>query len=290
VKAASLRPSAIILGLAMLCVVSTGCPDDSTTEPLSPTADAPDPPRTPAERVRRRTQDRFGKADLLMPGNLTPGEATSDLAPIILVRDRARGTFGVVSAHASGDLVVPGPLTVYWERSRVVIDGHSHDQIAYYWWFRAEGADAFAVQGVRMTLRENGLACVWEVLRDSSNLRVVYVAESVEAAARKKHGGPLPGRRFSIERKRDATPDIVVARVLPDGPMPMGPWIYVLAGADDVSTVLCRCSPSQTKGPLERTDYVLRPFDPQGRQRSPFVADDPASDPHTRLDTWLRWP
>jgi hypothetical protein len=48
-----------------------------------------------------------------------------------------------------------------------------------------------------MTLRSDGHPLVWEPLADSSGLRLLYVSESLEAAARTTLGEPLPGRAFA---------------------------------------------------------------------------------------------
>jgi hypothetical protein len=88
-------------------------------------------------------------------------------------------------------------------------------------------------------------------------MKVVYVAESLEAAATREFGGPLPGRRFAVEPPAPTQPAEVVARVLADGPMPMGPILYVRRGAQEIASVICRCMPTQADELLGQAEFEL---------------------------------
>jgi hypothetical protein len=267
---------------------------DANAELLSPDVKGSVP--GPAEPTlgsaqRTRAHKRYTDAAQLMPKNLQPGDPISDLAPLLVIDGSLAGTFGVVEIDAAGaGRIVAGPPTVYFDRSEVLLRGKPHEQLHYHWWFQDEGATSFRRQGVRMTLRSDGHPLVWEPLADASGLRLLYVSESLEAAARTTHGEPLPGRAFATEPPADAQPSIVVVRTLTDGPIPMGPWVYLDTPATDVTTFICRCMPSQVTGAMVRTDYTLRAWERPRGLPSPFAPQLPTTPPGDRLDTALRWP
>jgi hypothetical protein len=148
---------------------------------------------------------------------------------------------------------------VYYATQTTTLHDEPHEQIAFVWPNPADSGK-HGLQGVRMTLDWEGYPIIWEVLHDPSGLRVLYVSRSLEDAAAGHFGPPLPGRRFSVERSVDETPGVVVARVLDDGPAPMGPWVYLLDDAHTVTTLLCRCMPSQANDFAETGEYALRPM------------------------------
>jgi hypothetical protein len=154
-------------------------------------------------------------------------------------------------------------------------------------------------RGVRITLGQDGLPLVWEALSTDTRTRVLFIAESLEQAARREFGEPLPGRRFSIERAADEAPDVVVARIIDDGPVPMGPYVYLNAPPSRaVTTVLCRCSPSQVEAFIETRYYDLLPLetiDPTSRGLMRWVGtlvydESRRAAPGKSLDRILRWP
>jgi len=115
----------------------------------------------------------------------------------------------------------------------------------------------FALQGVRMTLGSAGRPVVWEVLADSSGVEVIFVSRSLESAALAEFGKPLAGRRYSVEPGVKESPNVVVARVIEDGPIAMGPMVYLSAGSRSVSTLICRCMAAQAKQLVESRNYEL---------------------------------
>jgi hypothetical protein len=157
-----------------------------------------------------------------------------------------------------------------------------------------------AVQGIRMTLNTNGQPVIWEALADSSGAELIFVSQTLEAAALAEHGKPLPGRRHAIERSTEAAPNVIVARVIDDGPVAMGPIVYLNAGTRNVSTLICRCMPAQARKLLATSTYDLLPLQPMtlqflqaraGALAKPHTAFWP-SDQRTddRLEHWLRLP
>lgn len=258
--------------------IAAGCSDDGP--------DAVEEVSRPKLGVRERTLTRFGTAAQLMPGNLQEDHLPSSLAPLILVKDNVVGQWGAVGSD--GGLERVDTPVVYYGTTRALVTGRYRDQYHYHWWHRADEDDQWRSQGVRITVDEAGLPRVWEVQNDASKLRLLYVSERLEQQARRRHGDPV--RVHAIERSAEDLPDVVVARTLTDGPVPMGPWVYVESGAGDVITLVCRCMPSQASGPLERTDYQLVPWSSLSSLPDPWPEERADAAPQDRLDGWLRWP
>jgi hypothetical protein len=133
-------------------------------------------------------------------------------------------------------------------------------------------------------LNSAGQPVVWEVLTDSSGTEVFFVAQSLETAARAEFGPPLPGRRYAIETSTNSAPNAVVARVIDDGPMPMGPMVYLQAGTRDVSTVICRCMAAQAKKLAGASTYELEPLLLSSAASLPSRAREQS---HVRTSFWL---
>lgn len=131
-----------------------------------------------------------------------------------------------------------------------------------YVWFSpdADKTPSRTLQGVRLTLNARGEPVIWEVLRDNSGAHLVFAAQSLETAARKAFGPPLPGRRFAVENDIAESPRVVVARVIDDGPVPMGPVVHLRAGTENVATLICRCMTVQTRQVVTNELYELRPL------------------------------
>ena len=163
------------------------------------------------------------------------------------------------------------PRLVVGETGATVVNGRSHQQLGYTWTAPARTAPEAAgqttqtTQGVRLTLNSNGAPVLWEVLEDLSGATVLYAAQSLERAARAEFGPPLPGRKFSIERNLAETSQIIVANVIEDGPLPMGPILYLQSESGDVAALICRCMPSQAQTLLGQEDYELNLADAKNK-------------------------
>jgi len=48
--------------------------------------------------------------------------------------------------------------------------------------------------------------------------------------------------------------------VIDDGPVAMGPIVYLIAGTHSVSTLICRCMPAQAGKILSTSSYELLPL------------------------------
>lgn len=188
-----------------------------------------------------------------------PAETESNSAPALrfapLIIQEAAGTNASALGQdqfASGN---SGPL-VYSESGTITTNRRAHDQFTYLWRYPAD-ASAGQAQGIRLTLNAAGEPVLWEVLDDSTGADIIYAAQSLELAARAQFGPPLPGRKFSLERGLEEAPRTVVANVISDGPLPMGPVVYLFRGSHDVSALICRCMEAQARELVGQKDYQL---------------------------------
>ena len=94
-------------------------------------------------------------------------------------------------------------------------------------------------------------------LASSGGASIVFVAQSLEAQVVREVGPALEQRRFAVERSLRDAPNVVVARVIDDGPMPMGPIIYLRSDTHDVTTVSCRCMEAQAHALAGQLEYEL---------------------------------
>ena len=182
------------------------------------------------------------------------------------------------------------PLLVFSEESKVLLNGKSHDQVIYFW--RAPSlanstSPESHAQGIRITLDTSGSPVIWEVLADDSGGELIFVSQSLEASALKTFGSPLTGRRYAIESSEETTPNALVARVIEDGPVPMGPIVHLNAGSHNVSTLVCRCMPTQAKELVATQLYALRPSS-ESKLRPVF--GQTGEDAAARLQRCLRLP
>jgi hypothetical protein len=154
------------------------------------------------------------------------------------------------------DPSLPGMVFTWKREGR--LSGAPVAQVMFAWGYESGSPPD---QGVRITLNQDGLPILWEVLRDKTGVRVVYVTQSLEARAMRAFPSPLPGHRYWIEPPPDQSPKTVVARVLDETSVPMGPILYLEAGTADVTTVICRCMDAQAVELVETRTYALVDLD-----------------------------
>jgi hypothetical protein len=220
------------------------------------------------------------------------------LAPLILweVEREARPAahFGAVFIDPDGQVHVDVTQpTIYVSRSTTAIGGRPYERVTYRWWgpgpSDTRGDAGVRMFGFRMTLGRDGFPLVWEAVDCNRSCDVTYVSTSLEEAATRAFDAPVAGRAFAIERSVESAPGTVVVRVLEDGPMPMGPYVYIDAMNGNVTTLLCRCMASQVERIVSTAYYDIRPLAEVGdrmkleRAGAPDFSDVP-------LDRWLRWP
>jgi len=212
-----------------------------------------------------RADGIFAAAHLLRPAEGADVDAIR-LAPLLMLE----------VGDASEAVVPAGAPTVYYERSDVEIDGRTLEQWTYLW-LHPDSSRESEAQGIRMTLEVDGFPAIFEVLRDSSGARPVFVSTVLENEAAERLGPPLPGRRFAIEPSVAEAPRVVVPGVLEPGPMPLGPFVYVTKKTNDVATVICRCMSSQVESVVRSSEYRLEPLgeSPDGFDRPQVVLRRP---------------
>jgi hypothetical protein len=228
--------------------------------------------------IYERSHLQFANAALFKPVETGPTNTLGfKLAPLLLQE--------VVDTNK----VAVAPV-VYFQEGTVQLNGSPHDQVTFVWNSpKPAGATGVqsTVQGIRITLSASGAPVIWEVLKDDSGAELTFVSQSVEAAALKPFGKPVAGRRFAIEASPETAPDAIVARVIEDGPVPMGPIVHLNAGSHNVSTLICRCMPTQAKNLLATGTYQLRPL-AESKLRPPF--GKPGEEAAARLQRNLRLP
>lgn len=224
----------------------------------------------------------FEQAQLIKPIEETNTAVAYALAPLLI--QEVKGT-NAVSLR---------PREVFFQFGSTRLRGREHPQVSYWWRLEdaemSPGAQATGRatqkpasahwQGLRQTLDDSGRPVIYEVLAEAAATAQVYIAQSVEAAARAEFGPALPGRRFAIEASLDAAPRVVVPRVIEDAPAVMGPVLYLRAGTHEVATLICRCMASQAHHLVDTGYYQL------------IDAHPPAAitAPPGRLEAALRFP
>ena len=243
----------------------------------------PPTPADPVADIRSRTSVEFVAASLFrIEPTSTPGFDVY-MAPMLLVeRSRAEGPAGVslgaLRRASDGSLGLDSTRpVVYFERSRVSIAGTDRDQLAFLWFFSSvAGRQRPRVQGVRYTLDDAGFPVIQEVLADPSGFRVLYVA----------------GKLSASQADADAAPRAVVAKSMRDGPVPMGPFVYMRPERFEITTLLCRCAPSQVSALPDDITYTIVPVEElkgvgiEEPRWSPDLLESPAPEPPVP-DDWL---
>lgn len=214
--------------------------------------------------IYARATNSFPSAVLAKPAPDAETQPWFKFAPLIIQQTERDGEcletvlFGAVT-NAVGEVRFTPEPSVYASIDLVHWRGKDYLRFTYLWAYRTGEREPF-LQGVRVTTDPEGKPVIWEPLNKEAGMRIVYVSENLERGAAGQHGAPLPGRHYSVEPDPTAAPDVVVARVLTDGPVPMGPIVYVAKDRRSVSAVACRCMPSQAKALIHTATYNLRDF------------------------------
>lgn len=211
--------------------------------------------------IQSRTTNHFANVILLKPASRD--DETSpvvQLAPLLIQT--------VANTNASPlwrDYPTP---QLQAHKAIVLLNNRWHWQYTYTWNYPTGPQRS---QGVRLTLDSRDTPVIWEILMDTSGQQIIYVSQTLEHAARKEFGPPLPGRKFSIERSLTDLPGVVVANVIEDGPLAMGPILYLHPTSHDVLALICRCMPAQFQNLCDQRDYELAEITPENREKSPFA-------------------
>jgi len=214
------------------------------------------------DELRRRTQTEFATGALYKPNPDAMPSGALRLTPLIVLN----------TEHA--DCAVENPL--YAVSGVQDPPAQPMVRVDYGWQVRCQTSRSSPASveryGLSIVLGRDGFP-LWAQAARWSNDRfepeTVFVSRTLEDAAIAGFSSPLPGRAYVIERGLDEAPDQVVAGILEDGPIPMGPYVYMDPLRAGVVTILCRCSPSQvdniiataTYDPLDETSKVRRQDD-----------------------------
>lgn len=217
------------------------------------------PDESPNARTLDATYDLahgvFNRAIYYKPSEAALADHPDDLPPLILQQAAAETTdapqqhFGRLTARPDGRIAVDTTRpTVYISDGLATLHGRDYRQRLHIWWYprKADANDARpAWYGIRTTLNAEGAPIIWEAISNTDPIARIFVMKSLADAAADAFGPPLPGRRHAVEPALDEHPNVVVPRVLADGPVPMGPWAYLRAPDHVAAALICRCMPSQ---------------------------------------------
>jgi hypothetical protein len=219
---------------------------------------------------RRQIYDRVGatftNAIIFKPLDTSPADALG-FAPLIIqevaTKNVARWSANSGTAHSSDQIPsLPGvTTTIYFQRTQMWLHGRPHDQVMYFWrhpdWTPRTVDPELRIQGVRITLDSVQQPVIWEIARDTSRAEIIYVSHSLERLAAEEFDGPLPGRRFAVERGLREPSGTIVAGVVNSTPVPMGPMVYIQAATKNIGTIACRCAPAPTDKFIGQGYYAL---------------------------------
>ena len=262
-----------LLALSMLvgCAGSSASRQESSKDAdrIKSTSQSASTLRDERAQIRRRAETFFETALYYKPRESTAPADVFRLSPLIVQEISATD---VISSALRPARLIATPErrlerdterpAVYYSESAVELYGRSLRRLAFAWWLGRETVDTAPTSGWRgfgMTLGDDGFPLFWEILGDAPGPCVLYVSQTLESEARALHGEPADTGRFAIETSHAADSPIVVARVLEDGPVPMGPFIYLSAENATITTLLCRCMPSQVRDFAENNAYELLP-------------------------------
>lgn len=271
----SLARYAIRLAVCMTCALPpVGCVCISPRSNVAVTAGA-------RARVRDRVATEFEAGAFFKPREDATGGVELELAPLIIQQVDAgartvptQDRFGLVTCDTNGEVRVDVTRpTVYAASGTIEIEGDEYQRIVYLW-FHPPASDSRGLvrcHVLALTIDRDGFPAVLEVTRfdlgpgerprRDSRLRILFVSGSAEIRARETYGPALGGRHYAIERDIRDAPNTVVARVIEDGPIPMGPFVYLELQTLEVTTLLCRCSSSQVDEIVETRYYELAPIE-----------------------------
>ena len=226
-----------------------------------------------------RSEAPFNFAVYLKPRGDLAETPTGKQAPLMTIRvkkdkEKAPPHRLPWAAHAPDD--DDAAATLYYVVDQDKVGNEALARTNFIWFNRddaaAKSADATAAPipytAVSFTVDKRGTTIIARVMQSGSNVDRYYVTETLEAAARKEHGPPMAGRRFSIERELPSTDgkrsgstphEALVPRLMFSAPEPTGPWVYIDGEDGFVTTVHCRCSASQIRAFTDTVEFDIKP-------------------------------
>jgi len=308
--------------------LTAGCAKDRVGVPNDLQVTSPVPQRPPEDEIRERSRRSFARAVFYKPREESLVGIESTFAPLIVEEIGTDDECAADDPFGSIELTPYTPTrkeprwtrshpTVYFAEGIVDLHGERFQHLVYLWWYAARhtcpGGKHGLGRGVRVVVDPSGYPILWEALEayhgENAPDRVVFVSADLERRAREHFGEPLPGRRYSIEGPKILGRNVVVAGLIDDAATPMGPYVYLNKGQRYITTIHCRCMPSQFENVAETREYRFQPLEvlagfwepPTLRPGSCFLlleagwGDDvldilTTASPVQELDGLLRWP
>lgn len=249
--------------VALGFLVTSGCQSVPSPVPTEITAET-------RQKIYARAAEELRNVVLFKPAPGGTNDGGTYLSPLLLQQGAETGVGRERSKIE----------TVWFHRGSLSIAGREHEQRSYYWKAPGKGR---RIQGIRITLGRTGAPGFWEVFQDKSGAEIIWVSQALEIEAADQFGNALPGRLCSVERALTDAPRLVVPNVVDDGPLPMGPIVY-LSLDGNVPIVSCRCSSAHAQTLASQTNYTLREVD-AGELRRHLVE---ASVPVAELEAWFK--
>ena len=185
----------------------------------------------------------FKLARLYKPPVPGGGSLQARLAPLFLL-------------EVDNDTAPVERMTVRCSTNTVSLNGQSHMQLWSSWDFAGDRQTS-GQHWLCMILDRDGKPFLWLIPPHADETTRLYVSQSLEAVARRQFGPPLPGRRFSVERDVQGDPRAVVAGVVSDGPVAMGPIVHLRQETHEIATITCRCDTPQARELAGTVAYEL---------------------------------
>ncbi|GJM24589.1 MAG: hypothetical protein DHS20C16_10040 [Phycisphaerae bacterium] len=197
---------------------------------------------------------RFAKGIFYKP-NMDAHEDDVRMAPLIIreVNSSSDQPTSEFLGTLAKDSTEPA---VFLFADTIELNGVTYKRLAHLWTYADSDKGTGALGCVQVVFNQSSEPVLWGVHSPRRAIDEVYVAKSVEVAAKREHGDPPTGRKFSVEKSRKASP-IRVVRLLKDGPEPMGPMVYVADAPRRVAALACRCMDSQVDEILDAGFYRL---------------------------------
>jgi hypothetical protein len=220
------------------------------------------------ETFQSRATNTWHQGFLLKPQESSSSGLDYQLAPLLLFVGQTNGavsgnaltnlTLGTVTYDTKKVEFEPTTQAVYWSFETGNQPEGETGRMTYRWFQETQrgGTNRVQSQGIRLRLNAEGQPVVWEVLADSSGARLYYVSKSYAERIKSVEGGAVPA--FSTPPPPEEAS--VLVRELDDGPVPMGPIVYIDPGTGDVVSVICRCMAAQVEGLVGSRSFELVPW------------------------------
>jgi hypothetical protein len=203
----------------------------SCSPPAEPTASSP-AASVDRDAVLSRTERDFESAVLFRPNDNAEREAAVMRAPLLLLQNGSAGSEPPQVAYAQTE--------TSW---------------TFYWW----GGAMSRPQAIHATLGDDLFPIAYQVFNDSDGAELWFADLEIEQQRSETLGSPLVDRRYALEPAASDAPELVIGGLYEPGPMPLGPFVYLWEGSNDVNVILCRCMAARVYDIVDSIGYELQP-------------------------------